>query len=224
MRSIGTGQVAAGWILGIALTVSAPSPGRAGGGASSGASPAAPSEERVQGPGQALRDEVGALFDALDRRQRVRGLERKIGRAIPGARIRGIEAYEYPILNFGEPAFDLEALRAGRLPYHVRGDFDCDGRDDSAVLLEAPKRMVVLRLATGTTIPLPEYDGDALERGLPGSHPTTAGKGHGTPDPDEPRRFRSPCDFVSVVWWMKSSYALVYEPESRSFRRFWTAD
>jgi hypothetical protein len=144
--------------------------------------------------------------------------------AAEGARIRRIADYEYPILNFGEPAFDLEKLREGELPYHVRGDFDCDGKEDRAVLLSAPKEMVVLVLGNGSVFPLPDYDGNVLGKGVKGSHPTAAGKGSGSPGPDDPRHFESQCDFIAVHWWMKSSYAVVYDPESGKFQRFWTSD
>ncbi len=171
-----------------------------------------------------LRDEVRTLFAKFDREYGTPRLGKDIAREIQGARIRGIGSYEYPIWKFGEPAFDLEKLRRGQLPYYLQGDFDCDGKEDRAVLLEAPKKMVALSLGKGATLALPDYDGDVLEKGSKGSHPTAVGKGYGSPVPGQPRHFESHCDFVSVLWWGKSSYAVVYDPESSTFRRFSTSD
>jgi hypothetical protein len=183
-----------------------------------------PAVEAGDPAGRELRDEVAALFARLDAEYGVPGVGKEIARTIEGARIRRIADYEYPILNFGEPAFDLEKLREGELPYHIRGDFDCDGKEDRAVLLAAPKEMVVLVLGNGSVLPLPDYDGNVLGKGVKGSHPTAAGKGYGSPGPDDPRHFESQCDFIAVHWWMKSSYAVVYDPESGKFQRFWTSD
>ncbi len=173
---------------------------------------------------RALRAEVEALFTRFDQEYDIARLADQVSRAIPDARIRGIGSYEYSILQFGEPSFDLEQLRRGQLPYHLQGDFDCDGKSDRAVLLDAPKRMLVLTLGTGDTLALPDYDGDALTQGSRGSHLTAAGKGHGTAVPTRPGRFESHCDFVSVHWWGKSSYAVVYDPTAGNFERYWTSD
>jgi hypothetical protein len=180
-----------------------------------------------QGGGPAargLRAEVATLFERLDREQGVPRLGEALTQGIQGARIRGIGAYEHSILRYGEPAFDLEKLRGGQLPYLSKGDFDCDGTEDQAVLLDEPARMVALRLGNGTTKALPGYDGDVLETGSPGSVVTAAGKGIGSPAPGTPERFEARCDFVSVRYWGRSSYAVVFEPESGSFQRFWTSD
>ena len=181
------------------------------------------SEAGEPAPGN-LREDVETLFSKFDQEYGVPRLSEEIALTIDGARIRGISYYEYPIVKFGEPAFDFEKLRKGQLPYHLQGDFDCDGKEDRAVLLETPSTMLALSLGNGSVLAFPDYDGDTLEKGSKGNHMTAAGKGYGTPAPGEPRRFESNCDFVSVLWWGKSSYAVVYDPDSGTFQRFWTSD
>ncbi len=187
-------------------------------------SPATKTVEKGESQNLELREEVATLFARFDREYDVLRVGEDISLEIQGARIRGIDNYEYSILKFGIPAFDLEKLRSGQLPYYAQGDFDCDEKEDRAVLLDAPESMLVMSLGKGATLAFPEYDGDTLDKGSKGTYLTLAGQGSGTSSPEEPKRFESPCDFVVVHWWLKSSYAVVYDPESGTFAQFWMSD
>lgn len=136
--------------------------------------------------------------------------------------MRTIDDYKDSIFLRFEPPFGLKELKEGILPYFVQGDFDCDKKQDKAIVLSDNKTYVFL--ASGKSLKI-EFGGDAITLGKPGKHKTIKGKGYEVEKDDPmPTEFRARCDFLNGNDWEKSAVAYLYDQKKKAFVEYYTAD
>lgn len=108
------------------------------------------------------------------------------------AELRSIAHHEYTITQYPDMFYDVTGLEKGQHPYHATGDWDCDGEDDQAVILQEPKAQIVVVLSSGMTL-AHETSVDAISPGERG------------------RFLTAKCGFIHAEYWGKSSIALVVD-------------
>lgn len=137
-------------------------------------------------------------------------------------KLRSIDYYMNTIFLKFDPPFGLKELKNGTLPYFVQGDFDCDKKQDKAVILSDNKTHI--QLASGITLTI-DFGGDAITLGKPGKHKTIKGKGYNVEASDPmPENFEAKCDFIEGSYWEKAAVAYVYDKDKKKFVEYHTAD
>lgn len=137
-------------------------------------------------------------------------------------KLRSVDYYRNTIFLKFDPPFGLKELRAGTLPYFVQGDFDCDKKQDKAVILSDDKTHI--QMATGSTLTI-DFGGDAIALAKPGKRKTIRGKGYEVESSDPmPAHFEAECDFLEGIYWEKSAVAYVYDKDKKKFIEYYTAD
>lgn len=137
-------------------------------------------------------------------------------------KLRSVDYYKNTIFLKFDPPFGLRELKDGILPYFVQGDFDCDKKQDNAIILSDNKTHI--QLASGSALNI-DFGGDAITLGKPGKYKTIKGKGYGVESSDPmPASFAAKCDFLEGSYWEKAAVAYVYDKDKKKFFEFYTAD
>ncbi len=159
--------------------------------------------------GKVLFQEISSEIAQYEVANHFSDLMARIQQTVESAEMRSIEHHEYTITRSPEHFYCVTGLKKGQHPYHATGDWDCDGEEDQAVILQKPETQVVVVLSSGMTLTF-ETDLDGITPGKPGRHLTAAGKGYGDGEGDA--AFTAKCGFINAEYWGKSSFALVPKP------------
>ncbi len=171
--------------------------------------------------GKVLFQEISSEIAQYEAENQFSDLMARIRKTVESAEMRSIEYHEYTITQWPDLFYDVTGLEKGQHPYHATGDWDCDGEEDQAVILEDPKAQVVVVLSSGMTLAF-ETKVDAITPGKPGRHLTAAGKGYGDGEGDA--AFTAECGFINAEYWGKSSFALVVDVTGKKLVQHWTSD
>ena len=175
----------------------------------------------AQMDGKELFQQISSEMAQYERTHHLSDLIERIRKTIRSAEMRSIQYHEYTITEYPNLFYDVTGLEKGQHPYHATGDWDCDGEEDQAVILEDPKAQVVVVLSSGMTLAF-ETNVDAITAGKPGRHLTAAGKGYGDGEGDA--AFTAECGFINAEYWGKSSFALVVDVTGKKLVQHWTSD
>jgi len=162
--------------------------------------------------GRELFQQISSEIAQYEAAHHFSDLMAKIRKTIESAEMRSIQYHEYTITEYPDLFYDVTGLAKGQHPYHATGDWDCDGEEDQAVILQEPKAQVVVVLSSGMTLTF-ETDVDGITPGKPGRHLTAAGKGSG--DGEGEKTFTAECGFINAELWGKSSFALVVDLDGK---------
>jgi len=169
--------------------------------------------------GKQLFQEISSEIVQYEAENHFSELMARIRETVESAEMRSIEYHEYTITKWPDYFYEVTGLKKGQHPYHATGDWDCDGEEDQAVILQKPKEQVVVVLSSGMTLTF-ETDPDAITPGKPGRHLTLAGYGDGEGE----RAFTAKCGFINAEYWGKSSFALIVDLKARKLLQYWTSD
>ena len=172
-----------------------------------------PSTEVFAGlDGKVLFQEISSEITQYEAENHISDLMSRIRKTVESAQMRSIEYLEYTITQHPDLFYDVTGLEKGQHPYHATGDWDCDGEEDQAVLLQEPKPQIAVALSSGMTLVF-ETDVDGISPGKPGRHWTVAGKA-----------FTAECGFINAENWGKSSFALVVDLNGKKLVKYWQSD
>jgi hypothetical protein len=106
----------------------------------------------AESDGKQLFQEISSEIAKYEAEHHLSNLMARIRETVEAAEIRSIEHHEYTITKYPDVFYDITGLEKGQHPYHATGDWDCDGEEDQAVIVQQPEAQVVVVLSSGATL------------------------------------------------------------------------
>ena len=142
-----------------------------------------------------------------------------IRKTIPSAELRSSKHHESTITRWPDHWYDVTGLEKGQHPSHTTGDWDCDGEEDQAVILQKPKYEVVVVLSSGMTLTF-DVSVDQITASAPGRFEIYEANGGF----EGKKTFTAECGFINAMYWGKSSFALFVDLKAEKLVQYWMGD
>ncbi|MGE0615250.1 MAG: hypothetical protein AB7P04_06390 [Bacteriovoracia bacterium] len=161
-----------------------------------------------------IRDRLTPYYDRARQEKGIDALEKRIQARFPEARVRTLGTLVERVYELATSGGMTSLTTRGLFPaFHLKHDFDCDGKDDDAVLLDKPRSQLVI-LPGDPALPLIPLDApkvDELAIGEKGDYSKPAADGAATVS------LVSQCDVIQLVQWEKSPTSVVYDANRKAF-------